>query len=146
MPLAVVMGLNIVLFAVILRALLRATRGRRTGNFAKEHNQYWRELRAGCSVFAVLGLSWIFGAIIQIDGTSSLAFEYLFAIFTTLQGFAIFVFHCLMNKQLTDEFSALFKSSSSGSRSISCCRARAFSDNWAFFLHPRPWCSRRRSW
>lgn len=60
-----------------------------------------REARALAALFFLLGLSWLFGALINTgDSSSSLAFQYLFAIFTSLQGFGVFVFNCLGNSQV----------------------------------------------
>ena len=45
-----------------------------------------------------IGLAW--GLAIFMIGEASLVFGYLFAIFNSLQGFAIFVFHCLLNEEV----------------------------------------------
>ncbi|XP_070567270.1 adhesion G-protein coupled receptor G2-like [Ptychodera flava] len=46
----------------------------------------------------LLGLTWAF-AIFAV-GEASLLFNYLFAIFNSLQGLFIFVFHCAMKKEV----------------------------------------------
>jgi hypothetical protein len=61
----------------------------------------WREARAGVSIFMLLGVSWIFGALIDTgDGGSSLTFQYIFAITTTLQGFGVFLLYCVGSSQV----------------------------------------------
>jgi hypothetical protein len=63
--------------------------------------EMWREARAGVSIFMLLGVSWIFGALINTgDGGSSLTFQYVFAITTTLQGFGVFLLYCLGSPQV----------------------------------------------
>lgn len=101
-PLCLAMAVNVVAFVLIMNALLQASRARNQGpGLKQDDNQRWRELRATMSIFAVLGLGWIFGALINTGpSASSLPFQYIFTAFTTLQGFAIFIFHCVLNKQV----------------------------------------------
>ena len=52
------------------------------------------------SVFGItflFGMSWVFGVFTISD--ASPVFKYLFAIFTTLQGFFIFIFFCVIGKE-----------------------------------------------
>ena len=52
------------------------------------------------SIFGIMflfGMSWVFGALTISD--ASLVFQYLFAIFTSLQGFFIFLFLCVLGKE-----------------------------------------------
>ena len=46
----------------------------------------------------LLGLTWLFGA--MAIGGARLVFQYLFCIFNSLQGFAIFWFHCLRQEEV----------------------------------------------
>ncbi|KPP66637.1 CD97 antigen precursor-like [Scleropages formosus] len=50
----------------------------------------------------VLGIMWIFGCF-QFE-ESMLAMSYLFTIFNSLQGVLIFVMHCLLSKQVREEY------------------------------------------
>jgi hypothetical protein len=118
-PLAIIMAINLTLFVVIFGVLLRASaaRNRRTSALAKDHHQRWKELRASVAISVVLGLSWLFGAFVDsgLGSSTSLAFQYLFAITTTLQGFIIFLVYVLLNKQVRDEFRRVQASSSASS-------------------------------
>ena len=49
-------------------------------------------------LFPLLGVTWLFG-ILALD-SKTIAFQYLFAIFNSLQGFFIFIFHCLLNSEV----------------------------------------------
>ncbi len=50
----------------------------------------------------MFGLSWLFGALTIIDAKG--AFEWLFVIFNTLQGFFLFVFFCVIGEDARDEW------------------------------------------
>ena len=52
-------------------------------------------LKRGVAIIVLLGLTWIFGLLSLIQG-SSLVFQYLFGIFNSLQGFFIFVLVCVV--------------------------------------------------
>ena len=54
--------------------------------------------RASIIIMPVLGFAWTF-AILDFF-FDELALKYLFAIFNSLQGLFIFLFHCLLNKQV----------------------------------------------
>jgi hypothetical protein len=103
------MLVNVVLFIVVMRSLLHASSTRKSsGGLAKDLSQRWTELRAMASIFMVLGLSWVFGALVNVGNpTASLVFEYIFAICAALQGFFIFIFHCIKNQQVRDEISSM---------------------------------------
>ncbi|KAJ8264161.1 hypothetical protein GJAV_G00145910 [Gymnothorax javanicus] len=53
----------------------------------------------------VLGTMWIFGCF-QFEGTSLVA-SYLFTIFNSLQGALVFIMHCLLSKQVREEYARL---------------------------------------
>lgn len=53
-------------------------------------------------VMFLFGLTWLFGALtISVQGVR-LAFQLLFAIFASSQGFFIFVFFCVLNREVRD--------------------------------------------
>ena len=60
------------------------------------------KMRAGVKASAVLlpllGITWLFGLLSFSSDTIS--FKYIFAIFNSLQGLVIFIFHCAFNKQV----------------------------------------------
>jgi len=51
----------------------------------------------------LLGLTWLFGALAVSD--ARVAFEYLFCICNSLQGFFIFLFHCIRIKEVRSQWS-----------------------------------------
>lgn len=58
--------------------------------------------KAVAVLLPILGISWIFGVLAV--NTHSLAFLYIFAIFNSLQGFFVFLFHCLLNSEVRAAF------------------------------------------
>ncbi len=55
------------------------------------------------AVATLLGLGWVFGALVDTgDPASSIAFQYVFAASTTLQGFFIFLFYCVFNDHVRE--------------------------------------------
>ncbi|XP_054936602.1 adhesion G-protein coupled receptor D1 isoform X1 [Physeter macrocephalus] len=50
----------------------------------------------------ILGTSWVFGALAV--NNQAVVFQYMFAILNSLQGFFIFLFHCLLNSEVRAAF------------------------------------------
>uniref|UniRef100_A0A3Q1GDG0 Adhesion G protein-coupled receptor E1-like n=1 Tax=Acanthochromis polyacanthus TaxID=80966 RepID=A0A3Q1GDG0_9TELE len=50
----------------------------------------------------ILGLMWVFGAFLFQEGTTVVA--YIFTILNSLQGALVFIMHCLLSKQVRDEY------------------------------------------
>ncbi|XP_077428050.1 adhesion G protein-coupled receptor E5-like [Vanacampus margaritifer] len=54
----------------------------------------------------ILGLMWVFGAFLFRKG--SVAVEYIFTILNSLQGALVFIMHCLLSKQVREEYYNFF--------------------------------------
>ncbi|XP_078134496.1 adhesion G protein-coupled receptor E5 isoform X2 [Sander vitreus] len=54
----------------------------------------------------VLGLMWVFGAFLFQEGTTAAA--YIFTILNSLQGALVFIMHCLLSKQVREEYAHFF--------------------------------------
>ncbi|XP_070567268.1 adhesion G-protein coupled receptor G6-like [Ptychodera flava] len=94
-PLCFVLIFNSVIYCLVINQLCRLdTRAMATN----ERYGYLAQLRAAIGLMVLLGLTWVF-AFFAI-GQASLVFNYLFAIFNSLQGLFIFVFHCAMKKEI----------------------------------------------
>ncbi|XP_055954631.1 uncharacterized protein LOC126812386 [Patella vulgata] len=59
-------------------------------------------IKALCVLLPIMGLTWVFGVFSVNEDL--VTFQYLFAIFNSLQGLFIFIFHCLMCRQVKDGF------------------------------------------
>ncbi|XP_057573541.1 adhesion G-protein coupled receptor G4 [Hippopotamus amphibius kiboko] len=64
------------------------------------------DLKGTTSLTFLLGLTWGFAFFAW--GPVRIIFLYLFAIFNTLQGFLIFVFHCVMKERVREQWQLLF--------------------------------------
>ncbi|XP_044541329.1 adhesion G-protein coupled receptor D1 [Gracilinanus agilis] len=67
-----------------------------------EANGFKLTAKAVAVLLPILGSSWIFGVLAVND--HAIVFQYMFAIFNSLQGFFIFLFHCLLNSEVRAAF------------------------------------------
>nr|XP_033812688.1 adhesion G-protein coupled receptor D1 isoform X3 [Geotrypetes seraphini] len=65
-------------------------------------NAFKLTAKAVAVLLPILGSSWIFGVLAVND--HAIIFQYMFAIFNSLQGFFIFLFHCLLNSEVRAAF------------------------------------------
>ncbi|XP_076823255.1 adhesion G-protein coupled receptor G7-like [Clavelina lepadiformis] len=61
-----------------------------------------RRLKRCAILFVIFGITWIFGFLIFNSSDVSLAFAYIFTIFNSLQGFALFILFIVCNKAVRD--------------------------------------------
>ena len=52
-------------------------------------------VRVSMAILPLVGITWVFG--ILSFSSYTIAFKYIFAIFNSLQGLMIFIFHCALN-------------------------------------------------
>nr|KAG5695742.1 hypothetical protein BaRGS_004487 [Batillaria attramentaria] len=90
-PVCLILLLNLVSFVLVLRVILGLTDNK------QETSQAAQKLRRAIGVVVLLGLTWVFG-LLSIEDTSQIVFNYLFAVFNSLQGLFIFLFYCVFNK------------------------------------------------
>uniref|UniRef100_A0A672ZVH4 Adhesion G protein-coupled receptor D1 n=1 Tax=Sphaeramia orbicularis TaxID=375764 RepID=A0A672ZVH4_9TELE len=83
--------------------------------------------KAVAVLLPILGISWIFGVLAV--NTHSLAFLYIFAIFNSLQGFFVFLFHCLLNSEVRAAFKHKTKVWSLTSSSIRNINVKPFNSD-----------------
>ncbi|XP_038058912.1 adhesion G-protein coupled receptor G2-like isoform X2 [Patiria miniata] len=95
LPVCLVLVFNIVVFVAVTWKLCRL---RRSKISTSDRFNVAAQLRATVSVTILLGLTWILGFF--AIGAASLTFSYLFAAFNSLQGFAVFVFQCLLQREM----------------------------------------------
>ncbi|XP_070180763.1 adhesion G protein-coupled receptor L3-like [Littorina saxatilis] len=95
---------NYIIAAIVIRVLLKS-KARTSANWS------WRQktksvVRSVCVMSPILGLTWVFG-VLGSDPSSWQVFQWLFIFFNSLQGFFIFILHCVMSKQVRDGISNL---------------------------------------
>ncbi|CAM4673263.1 unnamed protein product [Caretta caretta] len=83
--------------------------------------------KAVAVLLPILGSSWIFGVLAVND--HAVVFQYMFAIFNSLQGFFIFLFHCLLNSEVRAAFKHKTKVWSLTSSSIRNINVKPFNSD-----------------
>ena len=89
---------NTVIFVIVIATLVKHSK--KTLRRKADQGKRKTIIRLMCSIAGVMslfGLAWVFGALTVI--TRSFAFQVLFAIFNSLQGFMLFVFFCVISKE-----------------------------------------------
>ena len=85
---------NTIVFVMVLRTMMNSQKIKLQDNVGKVRTG----VKASVIIFPILGLTWIFG--VMTFNRETLFFRYLFAVFNSAQGFLIFLFHCVLNKQV----------------------------------------------
>ncbi|CAH1784857.1 unnamed protein product [Owenia fusiformis] len=99
-PIGVIIIINLIIFTLVLKGITcdRQTSGLRVNK--SRNDMRLLEFNAAFAVFVVLGLTWVFGFFAINE--ARIIFQYLFCIFNSIQGFLIFVFHCIREKHVRD--------------------------------------------
>ncbi|XP_068690035.1 adhesion G-protein coupled receptor D1-like [Montipora foliosa] len=97
----------VLLIAVATSIILRMVREiLRLNEPTTKDNLKYQSVRSGVQsaivLLPLLGITWIFG--ILTFNNETVAFQYLFGIFNSLQGFSISLFHCLLNSEVRRVF------------------------------------------
>jgi hypothetical protein len=100
---------NVIVFVSVVFVLIRHVRG--TKFQLKQTMGYGKILRLMFSiggVMALFGLTWLFAILtISVPGLRE-TFQILFTIFNSFQGFFIFLFFCVLNKEARESWKGLF--------------------------------------
>ncbi|XP_072450713.1 adhesion G-protein coupled receptor G4, partial [Chiloscyllium punctatum] len=91
--------INLAMFIVVLRQV-QVMKVQRPGNSTTHRSLH--HLKGSVSLTVLLGLTWGFAFFAW--GPAQETFMYFFTIFNTLQGFFIFVFHCLMKDNVCNQW------------------------------------------
>lgn len=105
--------LNVAMFIVVMLQIC-GRNGKRSNRTLRE--EVLRNLRSVISLTFLLGMTW--GFALFAWGPVNLAFMYLFAIFNSLQGLFIFIFHCALKENVQKQW-----------RRYLCCGRFRLSDN-----------------
>ena len=96
-PIFAVLLFNCVIFVMVIKVLIKHSRKKFGNKKGKTIETTKRLLISTFGIMVLFGLTWAFGALTISD--ASLAFQFLFAIFNSLQGFFIFLFFCVLGKE-----------------------------------------------
>ncbi|XP_068940972.1 adhesion G-protein coupled receptor D1-like isoform X1 [Petaurus breviceps papuanus] len=92
-----------------------------------EANGFKLTAKAVAVLLPILGSSWIFGVLAV--NNHAIVFQYMFAVFNSLQGFFIFLFHCLLNSEVRAAFKHKTKVWSLTSSSIRNINVKPFNSD-----------------
>ncbi|XP_070540818.1 uncharacterized protein [Ptychodera flava] len=93
-PATLIILVNLVILAMVLRIVVTSA----ATNKEKEFDHIKAGVKGALVLLPILGLSWMFGLLAVNEDL--IAFQYLFAIFNSLQGFFIFLFQCVLNGEV----------------------------------------------
>ena len=96
-PIFAILLFNTIIFVIVISILAKQIRKKYA---TKDHANRKIAVRLMISIMGVIalfGLTWVFGALTVRE--ASTAFQFLFAIFNSLQGFFIFFFFCVFGKE-----------------------------------------------
>ncbi|XP_068679872.1 adhesion G protein-coupled receptor L4-like isoform X2 [Montipora foliosa] len=106
-PAITVILVNIVVFMLVIRQMM----GTRHVQNKTQIEKVKAGVKASAVILPLLGITWLFGLL--SFNSATIAFKYIFAIANSLQGLMIFIFHCLLNKQIKDAIKRMREKSSS---------------------------------
>ncbi|KAG7217312.1 hypothetical protein INR49_027856, partial [Caranx melampygus] len=104
---------NFIMFIMVLVQLYRI---KRQNPHNMQHRSTLQDVRSVTGITLLLGLTWGFAFFAW--GPVNLAFMYLFAIFNSLQGFFIFIFHCAVKENVRRQW-----------RTYLCCGKMRLAEN-----------------
>ena len=104
-PVVAVLLINTMVFTIIMYKL--STRPASSCADQDRGRDTLVQLRRAFGILILVGLTWIFGFLAV--SRARLAFQYLFSIFNTFQGFCIFMFYCVSQKNVRECWSALLR-------------------------------------
>ncbi|XP_072026443.1 adhesion G protein-coupled receptor B3-like [Amphiura filiformis] len=97
-PMLAIIAINCMIMILVIRIIVKSA----SHMPGQDEKDKMKQMRAGVKGIAILtpilGLAWLFG-ILAIN-ENILFFEYLFNIFNCLQGFFIFIFHCVGSSEV----------------------------------------------
>ena len=106
-PVLALVLFNMVFFVLILRVIIRHTYRNVTDIQKKKKAQ--GTIKTFISIISIsfmFGLQWAFGAFTIEE--ASVVFQWLFVVFSTLQGFFLFLFFCVFTEEAREEWLNLF--------------------------------------
>ena len=106
-PILALVLVNFIIFVFVIRVLVKHSI-RKSGDLdkKKQAKATFKTLLSVVSIMFLFGLQWIFGAFTIAE--ASTVFQWFFVIFSTLQGFFLFVFFCILSHDAREEWLNLF--------------------------------------
>ena len=96
-PVMAVLVFNLVIFVIVVIVVVKSNRKRNQATKDKSVKVTIQTLISIVGIVFLFGLTWLFGAF-TVTETSQLPFLILFVVFSSFQGFFVFLFFCVLNK------------------------------------------------
>lgn len=97
-PIILVLLFNTVTFVIVVRVMIKHTRKRiKNAETSEVQSATIKAIVSTFGIMATFGLTWLFGAFTILDGST--AFQFLFVISNSFQGFFIFLFYCVVSTE-----------------------------------------------
>ena len=103
------MAISLIYNFVVLGAIVHSIRSRRKNVLTKTKSRNMQIIRIVLFLTFLLGLTWAFSIFVILS--KHVAFQYIFAVLNTLQGFFIFCFHIARSEEVRKSWVETFKSS-----------------------------------
>lgn len=104
LPVSLILLINFLTIYFVVTGINKASKTKSESKRKQQEKLHSTRVAFTCSV--LLGLSWIFGVLAIGDLTE--VFQWLFCIFNSLQGFFIFIFYTIKNKDAWHEWKKVF--------------------------------------
>eukprot|EP00731_Ephydatia_muelleri_P031711 Em0023g218a len=102
-PIFAILLFNMVMFVLVARVLIKHTMQKCVkGEDKAQYRAIFKTLLSVAGVMLLFGLSWIFAAFTVKE--AAFAFQILFILFNSTQGFFIFIFLCVLNQNIRQEW------------------------------------------
>eukprot|EP00731_Ephydatia_muelleri_P035718 Em0151g10a len=102
-PIFAILLFNMVMFVLVARVLIKHTMQKCVkGEDKAQYRAIFKTLLSVAGVMLLFGLSWIFAAFTVKK--AAFAFQILFILFNSTQGFFIFIFLCVLNQNIRQEW------------------------------------------
>ena len=105
-PILAVIAFNVVIFVAVMTVLVKHSKKKiKRAKASTDGSPREATIRLLISIFSIMnmyGLTWLFAIFTFTDG--SFAFQLLFAIFNSLQGFFMFIFFCVLGKEARESW------------------------------------------
>ena len=105
LPILAIVLFNFVIFVMVIKILIKHSRKVYTSQDKKKIDGVKKLLVSTFGIMFIFGLSWVFGALTISEASET--FQYLFTIFTSLQGFFLFLFLCVLGKEARNSWTQL---------------------------------------
>ena len=102
-PILLILAFNAVMFIVVIAVIIKHT-VKRSIDHKKKTDSIQLMINI-TSVFVLFGLTWIFGALTIMKAAPT--FQIVFTILNSFQGFLIFIFFCVLKKEIRSSWAQL---------------------------------------